>query len=308
MADNTPLNPPTKLQSSVPATITAVGKIDGAVNKLEGIPDTSSKVVPNLAGHIKTAKQHGEQWKSTVRPAIVTALGGVAAYGAEFDKQYEPLLAAAKKLDGGGDEAIQGFKALLVKLQATGKTESSKASSVQTTINNFDSLVTGDVRAFNADKQQASAARQADLAAAQRAEQTLRRLEEEYAEKKAVLNSLGIFSPLAKAIEELLQALGVKIGVTQGELRSANESAQRAYQAFTVAEQAVGATSAYQSSAGSVAGAVNSMMDGWETMDGNFNTLLQSEQISSFNVFTQDVLAGIKADWDNLAQQAKSLG
>ena len=308
MAAKTLLNPPAKLTASVPETNSAVGKIDSAVQKLEGIPDTSSSVVPNLAGHIQTAKQHGQQWQSKFRPGIVAALEGVAAYGAEFDKQYQPLLAAAKKLDGGGKEAIQEFKALLTKLQASGKTESSKASSVQGSIDGFDTLVSNDVRAFNGDKQQAQAAQQAASQREQAAQQRLRHLEREQEEQQEKLNSLGPFSGLARAIEALLRALGVKIGVTQQQFQAAERSAQQASQAFGVAEQAVGATGEYQSTVGAISGAVNSMMDGWEAMDGNFKTLLQSEEISSFNVFTQDVLAAAKADWDSLAQQAKKLG
>ena len=308
MADNTALNPPTSLQASVPATITAVGKIDAAVKKLEAIPDTSSSVAPNLAAHIKTAKQHGEDWTSKVRPSIVAALDGVAAYGTEFDKQYEPLLAAAKKLDGGGTDAIQGFKALLAKLQGTSTIESNKVASEQGAINSFNGLVAGDARAFNADVQQATVAHKTAMAAAVRAEQTLRKLEEEYAKKKAILESLSILSVFAAALVELLKALGVKMGVTREQLRHASQAVEQAEQAISVAQQAVAATSDYQTTAGSIATAVNSMMDGWETMDGNFNTLLQSEQISSFNVFTQDVLTAVKLDWDNLATQAKTLG
>ena len=122
-----------------------------------------------------------------------------------------------------------------------------------------------------------------------------------------ILNSLGIFSPLAKAIEELIEALTGQIGAQQREMEQAQRIAQQAYMDLQATQQALGATHTYLSTAGAISSEVNALMDGWETLDSNFNVLLASEKITAFNVFTQYVLAAVKADWQNLSKQAEGL-
>lgn len=307
MTTTTPISPPTQLQTSIPATVTAVQAIDAAVAKLEVIPAESSSIVPHLAGDISTAKAHGTYWTSTARPAVAKALAGVSNFSSTFTDLSAQLIAAANALSGGTQAEIDAFKTLLTQLQAASTGAEAPLADAETSLNTFDGYVEADLRAFNADAQTATAAKEAATQTAQSAQARLRGYQQEYAEKEAYLNSLGPLKPLAKAVIALLQALGVKIGATQQQIASAEQSAQQAMSAYGAAMAAVQVVNAYKSTVSTIAADVSSMLNGWQTLEGNFATLLQSEQITTFNVFTAAQIEAVQADWKNLAAQAASL-
>ncbi len=241
-------------------------------------------------------------------PQVQSALAAVTEFGSSFDAHYAGLVSAAKKLPGGGAEAVTEFKAQLTYLQAASVAASAKAASAQSGINAFEALVAGDGRLFAADTQSAAAAAHSAEALAHSAEAQLRQLEAERAAKQKELEAMLILGPLAWAIEALINAITGKIGAQQKALVHAQQQLVMARQAQAAAQQAVAVAGQYSSTASSIGSAVASMMSGWQVLDGNFKTLIESENITAFNVFTQDVLAGIQADWDNLASQAKTLG
>ncbi|MEW7280256.1 HBL/NHE enterotoxin family protein [Aquimarina sp. 2201CG1-2-11] len=304
---NTAINPPSQLISSVPRTVSAITAITNGVKQLEQLPATSSSITPSLGSHIQAAKANGNTWTKTLRPSLVTILNGISDFSSTFDAEYSALLAAAKKIGTDDTEAIAEFKTELTKLQTVSKKTAGEASAAQSAISAFDNNVNTDSRNFRSDQQQANAAHASAVQNVQNAQRRIRSLEEERAKKQEILNSLGIFSPLAKAIEELIEALSGQIGAQQREMEQAQHIAQQAYMDLQATQQALGATQTYLSTAGVISSEVNALMDGWETLDSNFNVLLASEKITSFNVFTQDVLAAVKADWENLAKQATSL-
>ncbi len=304
---NIAIAPPAPLANSVPKTVSAIKAISNGINQLEQLPVTSSPITPNLGGHIASAKQNGNLWNNTIRPSLASVLDGISDFSSTFDGAYTALLAAAKEIGSGSTKAIPDFKVQLTKLQVVSKKTAAKVSAIQPTINTFDANVNTDSRNFNSDQQQATAAHASAMANARSAQNRIRSLEAEKAKKEAYLNSLGPFSIFAKAVEELINALTGQIGAQQRQMQQAQQMAQLAYRDLAITQNALSATSAYLSTAGAISSEVNALMNGWETLDSNFNVLLESENITTFNVFTQDVLAAIKADWENLAKQASNI-
>lgn len=307
MSTNTLINPPAQLTKSVPKTVSAITAISNGVSLLEKLSATSSLITPNLGAHITSAKNNGNNWNTNIQPALVGALDGISDFSSTFDSQYNALLAAAKEIGSDDSKAIEDFKTQLAKLQVVNKQTVTKVSNIQPIINIFDSAVNTDSRNFKSDQQQASAAHSVAISRASDAQQRIRQLEQERAKKQAILDSMGFLSPFAKAIEELIEVLTGQIGDQQRQMAQAQNMAEQAYRDLSATQSAMNATSMYFSIAGAISTEVNALMNAWETLDSNFNVLLSSENITSFNIFTQDVLAAVKADWENLRKQVANL-
>ena len=304
MSTNNLLNPPSDLVQSVPSTQSTVSKVESSITALNNLPSESSPYVPSLGSDIQTAKSHGANWDNTVLPAIDGSLDAVQSWNGTFDSVYDNLLAAAQEIAENNAEGVDNFKSQLTTLQSATKTLSDKVSKVQPLLSGFLLDINNDVRAFHGDAQQAQSVQQQAYANQQAARQKLQRLYAEKAAKERQLDSLGPLSALAKAIEQLIETITGQINDEQKTMSQAQQQYQQAMQAAQIANQTMSVANAYVSDSSSISNSVNQALDGWETLESNFNVLLESEDISTFNVFTQDVLASVKADWQNLANQA----
>ena len=308
MSTTTSLSPPSELASAVPASGTAIDAVNKSVTALENTKTTSSSYVPKLAGHIATAKQHASEWQDKICPSIVDNLHTVSNWNSTFDRNYQKLSTAAQQIANNDSDGVANFKSVLSELQAATKTLSSKISSNQPVITQFDSEIQSDTRDFQSDQQTAEAAKASASSQISVAKSKLKSLEAEKAKKDAILAGLGFLSPLAYGIEKLIEALGGQIGVQEKTIKQAQAQLSKAQAVENVINDTISVTQSYESSSASTAGALNQLLNGWETLESNLNTLLESEDITTFNVFTQDVLASVKSDWQNLADQANSIG
>lgn len=307
MSKTNALTPPSSLTTAVPQTTSAIELIDGAVKKVNALPSGQTPIVPAMEGHIVQAKKTASSWTETVRPDLVNALNGVASWSQTFDAMFDDLMQAAKAIANGDLGGVSAFKAALQKLQEATSEQSTHAHAAEPELQAFDHQVNRDGRGFEADAQSANTAVSNARSQATAARKRLSELEAKRAKKQAILKSLGFLSPLAYAIEKIIEALSGQIKSEQQAFQQAQKEEAQAMQTYQSASEARGIAESYKSATGSISTGVNGLMNGWETLDGNFETLLQSEDITTFNVFTQDVLQSVKSDWENLAEQAKSL-
>ena len=294
--------PPAGLSQGIAQVKTAIGAVDAAVAKITGLEPPDPDNV--LATDVEAARAHAASWTAILRPGFLALLAGVAQFGKTFDSDYAALMMLVVKLGGNATGAIDDMKALLTKWQVSTASEATEAKAALQGISALEELLQGDARALGADQTTAVASAAAAKTAIAPLQQQIDDTQAKIDVEQAILDS-SLFGIL---VQQYLEHLTGQLSLFSGELDDLHDKLDAAQQSALEAAATAELAGDYVSAMSGAAGAVQSMADGWSTLDANFSDLLLAEDISDFSMFTADEIAAAKADWDNLAQQASGLG
>jgi hypothetical protein len=304
------LNPPEELQFAIPETITLVESVDEGVNRLEELPSVSlsaSQIVPSFKTNVLTAQRNGKYWTSTVRPQVVSAVNTVVDYDSTFNIEYENLQIASIQLNEGDVKAVENFKKILVRLQKSSRIQAELVASINEIVYDFSRIIVNDVRNFNQNEQEAEAAKEKYIIQAKQANDRILKLDQKLKKEKKKKKRLLIISPLMWTIERTIATLTGQIKEENKILENAQNDIRKAESDYNEATKASEAVKLYISAEESMSRSVMSLQNGWIILDSNLEVLIQSEDITSFNSFTIDILASVKANWENLVEHAKTI-
>ncbi|AKQ69689.1 hypothetical protein A176_006601 [Myxococcus hansupus] len=302
------LSPPDSLTQGVTSTNAAVPQIDGAVASILALAVPDGSELANLPADVNQARSDAALWTSTYRPLVLSSLQGVVDFSSTFDAAYEQLSPLSVRIAAGDSTAIAPFQAQLQQLQDATRATAQATAAVASQLVDYETKLDADIAILNGDQAQLQSMQSQYQQEAQVTSEEAAQVDEELREYEgkralAVLQGQIVYA-------EFLHLIDMLTGESD-ELHSEEDSLNsEAYEASAEARSAGEASSEvaqYQTFLSGLFAGVSALDAGWNTLDANFTELLSSEDITTYGIFTPSLLQAVKADWDNLATQARGL-
>ncbi|WP_397452874.1 HBL/NHE enterotoxin family protein [Pseudomonas sp. NA-150] len=329
------------LKASAQATTAASVIIQNYVGTILSQPDLSlPDVLPNLPAHQKTAREHATGWRDTVQPKMISTNTDIVSFSNAFDSYFTPLLALAVKIQQNPSDSasINTFKTGIQQLQALVTAKQNATTAVITSVSGFQTDLAGDARNFNTDfntAQSVLAGKDGQIAAlgkqidainsAMSKDLTMIAAGSTAAVVGGLMIAVGALAEIATAgvstalIVGGLVVVGAGAGVAiaggvdyakqtsaLGDAISKKTTLQQQYAATKQVNSIVQGLSDQSSAAVKAAGA---LLAGWQTLGQDFmqfQTALNSST-PDLGFFLIAQLNAAKADWDDVAAQARKL-
>ena len=258
------------------------------------MPVYTSPYAPSLPQDISSAKAVASQWTNSIRQQVIASLAGIVSFNDLFQSQFNQLYSISEQIAAGNTSQIPLFQASLSVLQQATQGEENQVNVVQHTLTSYLVQVDDTMRALNNDNLELQSAVNSLNAQMQSLEQQMNAIQ-----KKINDESSNPFSKLWYELTGQLDDLRKEQNQLNNELNSINQQ-------FYQTQNALHIVTSYQNSFGQIQGGINGLATGWESLNADLKETISDENISDYNAFTPALVQAAAADWQQVANLAKS--